>query len=116
MGIFDETAARMVDIIQAGEKKATEALNVQRIKMDINRVNKALDETYGKIGRTVYQNKGKGECPDLSKEFERIERLNKEAKRLAEELALAKGGKRCGECGAFNEKDAAFCSRCGKTI
>ena len=115
MGIFDETAAKVADFIQAGEKKATEAINVQRIKMDINRVNKAMDETYNKIGRAVYKNKGEAEL-DFSKDFERIERLSKEANRLSEELAYAKGGKRCSQCGTFNAKDAVYCSRCGKTV
>ena len=116
MGFFEEFTSEVKDIFQTGEKKVNDAINVQKLRMDINNLNKRIDETYRKIGKAAWDKKEDPAFACFWEEFEELERLIGALGEYADQLARAKGQARCPECGCFNQNDAQFCNQCGKNL
>lgn len=116
MGLFEETAGKVKEAFQAGEKKVNDVINIQKLKMDINNLNSRIEETYCAIGRAVWEKKDAPEYAAFGDEFKMIEDLKAQLAEIADRLAEAKGNKRCPDCGCFNSDGARFCNQCGKNI
>ncbi len=116
MGVFEEFASDVKDILQNGEKKVSDVINGQKIKMDINSINNRIDEAYCRIGKSVWDQRDNPIFACYAEEFKKIEELNKSLSEQADNLARTKGHKRCPQCGCFSPADSRFCSQCGKNI
>lgn len=113
MGFLEETAAKAKEVFEAGEKKATEVINIQKLKMDISGLGSQINEAYCNIGKKVYTSDDRERYAEFAEELGKVDELNAKMEDLRNELAAAKGCTSCPECGCFCQKGAKFCSQCG---
>lgn len=106
------------DAVETAEKKTGEFIDVTKLKMDINRIEKELAATYEALGRLVYDaKKGSDDIGDLMDAcVMQIDELSAELEKLQNKLAESRNVLRCPACGCLNDQDAAFCKCCGEKI
>ena len=109
---FINTAKELADL--AG-KKAGEAVEVSKLKINNVKINGEIQKTYEKLGAFVYKFRKSGEenneLIDMCvKEIdELLAALEENEKRINETRHKVK----CPDCGALNDIQAVYCMKCG---
>lgn len=118
MAMFEDILAKARDIVEAAKDKTGEVVDKTKLKMTISDLEKKLAATFEGIGRLVYDAQVSGEDIEALKAdaFETVKELQAELASLQAKLYEMDGVVCCTECGAPNEKDAAFCKKCGKAL
>ena len=106
------------DAVNTAERKTGEFIDITKLKMEINRIEKELAATYEGLGRLVYDaKKGAEDIEDLMNAcITHIDEQNAALAKLQEKLAESKNAIRCPACGSLNDHDAAYCKSCGEKI
>lgn len=118
MATFEEILNKAREGAEKAGQKASDFVEVTRMKMNIAELEKEIAATYEGLGRLVYDAKKSGE--DLNEMVEacveNIDELQADAEELRGKLYAFKHMQKCSACGAINTEDAAFCNQCGKTL
>ena len=113
--VVSKKAGEVVDVVA---KKTEQTVEVQKIKSQINTMERNNDRDYKDIGKMIYDRFKKGEVVDA--EFielcEAIAERDESIAKAKQEIAEKKGMDVCPNCEAHVEPDAAFCSKCGVKI
>ncbi len=115
MANIDSILGDLRIVAEEVEKKAKEALELSRLRMEKIQVRSDIKKNYESIGELVYAeyrfHEDNADVTDIfQKEIDReYDRLNEITGRIRKLLKRA----RCPACGAQNEVDAAYCSHCG---
>lgn len=98
--------------------KTNSLITQTKLNFAVNETETKIKEIYTQIGQKVYEKHLSGH--DVAEELEesclKIDELAAEAEALKERLAEVKDSVKCPECGEYNKKTAAFCSRCGNSL
>ena len=109
---FINTAKDLADL--AG-KKAGEAVEVSKLKINNVKINGEIQKTYEEVGAFVYKFQKSGEANDeliqmCVKEIDDLmAALESNEKKINETRHKAK----CPSCGALNDVQAVYCMKCG---
>lgn len=118
MGFFEDSVATARSLIDEGAKKASETIEIQKIKIAISRKKSAISKGFSDLGRAYYDScKGNGDAACLCETL--VNDMDKKMLELAElddKLAEAKKLKHCPKCGSKNSSDATFCNFCGSKL
>ena len=118
MTTFEDILAKARDIVGSVKDKTDEIVDKTKIKLAIGDLEKKLTATFEGIGRLVYDAETSGE--DIAQlkadAFETVQELQAEIAKMQARLYDLEGVFCCEACGAPNEKDAAFCKKCGKAL
>ena len=99
-------------------KKTDEFISIQKLRSHKSVLEAKLDNTFKRIGETVYEGRENG--TEYPEEIERlcheIDVLRREIAVCKAEIAERKGEKICPDCGASVPKEACFCMQCGRTM
>ena len=114
--VFDNIADKLKGAVEVGVKEVVGVVDVQKLKIKLNDLEKREKELYVKIGKSVWENREDPVYSAFADDFEALDAIRAEHVKLAESLARAKGQKRCDHCGSFNPTESRFCSQCGKSI
>ena len=114
--LFDNIADKLKGAVEVGVKEVVGVVDVQKLKIKLNDLEKKEKELYVKIGKTVWENRENPAYAAFGDDFEALDAVRAEYIKLVESLAAAKGQKRCDGCGSFNPTESRFCSQCGKSI
>ena len=115
---FDGLINKAKTIASATGKKATEIVEVSKMKLQVVQINNDIDKLYKKIGELTYgkiknninsDEQINGISNQIDELFEQISELNAK-------ISEAEQTVKCTNCGALNSKDSIFCSRCGKSL
>ncbi len=115
---FEDTVVKAKELIDAAEQKVTEAVTVQKIKYNIAKVKSEIEHDYQLLGRLYYSGvrKDNVDAEALKAIMEELDTELDKLRELEAELAFAKGNTVCDSCGAANDIEAEFCSKCGKEL
>ena len=96
-------------------KRTSEAITHTKLSFAINQAQSKIKDVYTEIGESLYAQHLDGTDIDesLVPYFEQLDKLNDEIDSLNSKCAELMNSLQCSECGAFNSKDAVFCSKCG---
>lgn len=115
---LENTVVKAKELLDATGKKVNEVVSVQKIKINIAKINSELDGDYKILGRLYYAGlKNDNVDEDAIKAI--VEEIDTEKDALREmeaELAYAKGDMVCDACGAVNAVDSDFCRKCGAPL
>ncbi len=118
MGVFEDAIVKAKDIIDVTGQKVGEAIDIQKVKLQIARDKSEISKNYELLGRLYYSSvkKDNVEPEALSAVVDDIDICIDTLREHKAELAYAKGGIVCDECGAANEADSDYCRKCGKKL
>ena len=118
MTTFEDILVKARDIVGSVKDKTGEIVDKTKVKMTIGDLEKKLAATFEGIGRLVYDADTTGEDIEALKAdaFETVKELQAEIAKLQNRLYDFEGVFCCDACGTANEKDAAFCKKCGKAL
>jgi len=117
MDFLNKLGKKASETYQITKEKASNLSEELKLKGKISEKNDKIEELYSEIGKVVYSEMKAG--TDVAKEdvvskCEEISRLNEEIEKLRNDILALKNIKKCVNCGAELEKNADFCSKCGK--
>lgn len=118
MATFESFLNMAKDAVQTAERKTGEFIDVTKLKMEINRVERELAATFEGFGRLVYDaKKGAEDINDLMDTcVTHLDELNAQLSKLQDKLAASKNAIRCPACSNLNDQDAVYCKSCGEKI
>ena len=118
MTFFDESVSTAREILSAGAQKATETIEIQKIRVAIARKKSSINAALRNLGKAYYDS-CKNDCSAASLCDSVVEDIDVKVAELAEleeKLADARRLKRCAKCGSRNCIDASFCNFCGARL
>ena len=118
MTFFDESVSTAREILSAGAQKATETIEIQKIRVAIARKKSSINAALRNLGKAYYDS-CKNDCSAASLCDSVVEDIDVKVAELAEleeKLADARRLKRCAKCGSRNRIDASFCNFCGARL
>lgn len=99
-------------------EKTNTTISIGKLSFAISETEGKIKDEYEKIGKTVYEkylNDG-SICDCLKENCETIDSLFAEKMALKEKKAELKESVACEQCGEYNKKGAAYCSKCGARL
>lgn len=117
MGLFD----RLQQGVVKGLSQTERALELSRLKSQIELVGRQRDEAIMGLGRAVYRTHRENRLshPELGSAIEQIREMEVALGRLegqVEALRQQSQGHLCSSCGALSASDAKFCIGCGRAV
>ncbi len=102
---------------EAGEK-ATKVYHKSKHGVNIIELNAEIDKVYKEIGKLVYRAHRDGEenAELIEEKMSEIDAKLSEVEELRGKIDELSDVKTCASCGAKNNKNAAFCSKCGSAL
>ena len=118
MSFIDDSVATAKSLFDEGAKKASETIEVQKIKIAITRKKSNISNDFTTLGKIYYDScNGNGTAASMcDKLIADIDQKMNELAELENKLADAKKLKICPKCSSKNSSDAAFCNYCGSRI
>ena len=112
---FINTAKELADL--AG-KKAGEAVEVSKLKINNVKINGELQKTYEKLGAFVYKYKKNGEVNDelIDMCVKEIDDLLSALEANEQKINETRHKIKCADCGAINDLQASYCAKCGAQL
>ncbi len=118
MSVFDQIISKAKDVADVAGRKATEAAELGKLKLQSAQLNSDLSKAFEELGQTVYMAKtGSVNCDEaVEKSVAQITSLKSAIREIAEKIAESKNLVLCPNCGEKNPADAFYCSRCGSAL
>lgn len=112
---FINTAKELADL--AG-KKAGEAVEVSKLKINHIRINGELQKAYEKLGAFVYKYQKSGEDNDelIAMCVKEIDDLMAALEENEQKINETRHKVKCTVCGAINDLQAVYCAKCGEKL
>lgn len=118
MGFFEETVVKAKDVFDVAAKKTNEIVEVQKLKINLAKVNSSVSKDFETLGRLAFEKISEGE--DIPEEYKPIVESIKESMKQIDDIQSQideqKKGKICKECNTVNGETAQYCSNCGNKL
>ncbi len=118
MGIFEDVLLNARSAVDAVGKTAGKVIDSSKLRLAAADLKSEISHKYQILGRVVYEESAKGK--DFSKNktelIEKITELKTQLDSVNDLIAKASNKKKCSSCGAYNAKNAQFCSKCGERL
>ena len=120
MGIIDDVVINAKNAADTAYKKAGEAVDIARLKINLAELNSRLSKKYELLGRMMYTEM-KDTNTDVNSEsvnalINEISSLLEQFKATEEYINSTKKQYICSKCGHENSKDAIYCNKCGNKL
>jgi len=115
MAVLDDILTGAKNIVDVAEDKATKAFEFSKTKYKSAQLKKEVSDLYKKLGSAVYT-MIKTEYEDkeiIDSLVSEIDIVKEELDEINIKIADTKNKKVCPACDTANEKDSAYCTRCG---
>ncbi len=118
MGFIEETIVKAKEVFDVAGRKTSEAITIQKLKVNAASLDAQIAKDYEALGRLVYAgSREKSENQEATEELmAEIDAKRLQLESLQAEIAHMKGNLICSGCGASNMPGAVFCSKCGKKL
>lgn len=118
MGFIEETIVKAKEVFDVAGRKTSEAITVQKLKVNAASLESQIAKDYEALGRLVFAGSREGSRCD-----EAVEELMAEIdgklirlESLQAEIAHTRGNLICASCGSANNPGAVFCNKCGEKL
>ncbi len=118
MTTFEEILCKGKNAAECVGKKASDIVEVTKLKMEAAEAEKDIAATLEGLGRLVYDGRKSGQdVSALTEEcIAKIDEMNEKARRLRAKIDEYNNVVRCPQCDAVNTDDSKFCKKCGTKI
>ena len=117
MANFDSFVQKTKAVAERAGQKTGELFELSKVNVNLIKLENDLDKLYQNIGKYICDNKEKGEALAadnlLCNYLRQVEQMQKVIEEKKLEKADLKNKTQCAACGAYNEKEAEYCSACG---
>lgn len=116
--IFDTFFDKAKDVADAATKKTGELVEMSKYKLESVKINNEIEKIYQRLGASVYSMiKGGYDNQELVEGLtEEIDELLMRLEAVNIKINDMKNVSICSVCGAKNEADNYYCSKCGSRI
>ena len=116
--MFDDFVLKAKDIADAAGKKTTELYEISKYKYECIKINGEIKRLYEQLGSSVYSMVKNGyDNNDLIDSLtEEIDEHLQRLKEINNIIADKKNQIACPVCGAKNNIDSSYCSKCGSRL
>ncbi len=117
MNLLDKLGEKATQTYQVTKEKAITLSEEIKMKTQISKLKRQINNKYRKIGNIVYDEvkNGKNSINDeIITECDEISKFKDEIVKLEKDILSIKKMKKCVNCGAEIELDDTYCSKCGK--
>ena len=118
MDFFEDVITKARDVLDSAYDTTEKVVTVQKQKMELSSMKKALSKRYEAFGRAVITEVEEGEeIPE--KAWSLIEDIRSREEAYAEakdKLDMASGKNFCSVCNTANSQKAHYCSNCGAEL
>ena len=111
MDFFSRLGDAISETSKDVSQKVADFTGIARLNMDIRNREELVRKQYLEIGKQYYE-MHKGDVEPFFEEIRLINETLAEIDQLKAKIADLKGKKKCSVCGAVNEGEAAYCSKC----
>ncbi|MDP4151924.1 MAG: hypothetical protein Q8865_00585 [Bacillota bacterium] len=118
MSFTTELLCKIKKATDVAGKKVGEFTEASKLHLDLLNAQASLEDLYLSLGKEVYAT-SKTDNQDVTKINEmsgQIDLKLADIESIQARIAENKGKKTCGTCGACNDDEAVFCSRCGSKL
>lgn len=118
MATFDDVVDKAKDLAETVGKQTEKVVEISKLKLQVSQVNSDVKHAYEKLGSAIYNMK-KANYEDeglIASVVEEIDGLMEERVRAEAKLATLKNMVICEACGAKNQQDAVYCTKCGSRL
>lgn len=115
---FDDLLYAVKDVADVATKKTEEVVGISKLKLEICKVEREIQDLYSKIGQSTYQSR-KDSCKNeeyIDSLCDRVEDKLQYLNELKIEIADKKDKVICCNCNQQNEKENIYCKRCGSKL
>lgn len=118
MGIFEDVLLNARSAVDAVGKTAGKVIDISKLKLAAADLKSEITRKYQILGRVEYEESisGKDYAKNKSELIDKITELKNQLDSVNDLLAEASNKKKCAACGAYNAKNAQFCSKCGERL
>ncbi|MEG1886630.1 MAG: zinc-ribbon domain-containing protein [Oscillospiraceae bacterium] len=119
MSLFDDAIAKTKEAFCAVEQKTGEIVNVGKLKINLSSATSALSQNYEELGKAQYevmQKSGEEPNEEIQGIVTEIGFRRSQIEELKKQIAECKGSVICKDCGAVNDDEALYCSKCGQRL
>lgn len=115
---FEDLGKRLGETAESLTNRASEVVEVQRIRGQIRALDRNNERDYRDIGRMIYEKYKNGEVIDTEMVCicEEIEKREATAEEMEQMIADSKGTTVCPNCHANLTPDMAYCPQCGEKV
>ena len=115
---FEDLGKRLGETAESLTNRASEVVEVQRIRGQIRALDRNNERDYLDIGRMIYEKYKNGEVIDTEMVCicEEIEKREATAEEMEQMIADSKGTTVCPNCHANLTPDMAYCPQCGEKV
>lgn len=118
MSKLDELLYKAKSVASVAGKKTGEVFEVSKMKIQVVQFNSDIDKIYRRIGELTYSSSRNN--VDVTEEIKaamaEIDNILEQIAVLNTKINASQATIKCDNCGATNNADAIFCSRCGKSL
>lgn len=107
-----------VKVTKTVVNKTNNVASQTKIKFAISETQDKIKDIYAEIGKIVYEKYKSGDavCECMTDKCTKIDSLFDEVVELDKQLADLKQTVKCFKCGAYNNADDVYCSKCGNKM
>ena len=118
MTTFEDILCKGKNAAECVGKKATDLVEVTKLKMEAAETEKDIASTLEGLGRLVYDGRKSGQdVTALTDEcIAKIDEMNAKVAELRGKIDEYNNVVRCPQCSAVNTDDSAFCKKCGTKL
>ncbi|GHU83389.1 hypothetical protein AGMMS50284_6850 [Clostridia bacterium] len=119
MGLFDDVVINAKSAAAVVTKRAEKLVDLSKLKYAAAGINNEISKKKEALGDYVFESSKEGFKLDPEVIKDRIAELTELEENLLstkELITSVKNRKSCKECGAENDKEAAYCNKCGANI
>ena len=115
---FEDLGKRLGETAESLTNRASEVVEVQRIRGQIRALDRNNERDYRDIGRMIYEKYKNGEVIDTEMVCicEEIEKREATAEEMEQMIADSKGTTVCPNCHANLTSDMVYCPQCGEKV
>jgi len=118
MAFFDRLSKKITETVDVVGKKTNEMVEVQKLRSQINNLEKNMDKNYILLGKMMFDKYQNGEdlCDEAKAYCEEITGSAVLIEEYKAEIAEIKGLRTCASCGEAVANDVIFCPKCGRRV
>lgn len=116
MSLLKDISNKITETAKVAAKKSTDIVDITKLSLQIDKEQKVIDNEMYKIGKAIIENHSEDKWVEekFSDKIAEIKVVEEKIETLKKEVQKLKNIKACEACGADIDKEAVFCTKCGK--
>ena len=118
MGVFEDAVLSAKSLAKAVSGKAEKFIDISKKKLNAAELNNRLEKFYAALGKLYFDAEKNGTDHEAENQqlMTEIESISNELNEINASIQEDMNKNICTKCGAANDEDAVYCSKCGNKL